>query len=83
MLSNISNFCTTIIFTTLTIIILEMVMPEGKSKKYVSFVKIKTTKKRLLLPLFVKQPPGWIQISFYSVIAHTRAGRPVAPSILG
>ena len=38
MLSNISNFCTTIIFTTLTIIILEMVMPEGKSKKYVSFV---------------------------------------------
>lgn len=38
MLSNITNFCTTIIFTTLTIIILEMVMPEGKSKKYVSFV---------------------------------------------
>lgn len=38
MLSNISNFCTTIICTILTIIILEMIMPDGKSKKYVSFV---------------------------------------------
>lgn len=38
MISNISSFCTTIIFTTLTIIILEMVMPDGKSKKYISFV---------------------------------------------
>ena len=38
MLSNITNFCTTIIFTTLSIIILDMVMPAGKSKKYVSFV---------------------------------------------
>lgn len=38
MISNVSTFCTTIICTVLTIIILEMIMPDGKSKKYVSFV---------------------------------------------
>lgn len=38
MVDNISNFCLSIICAIMMIIILEMIMPEGKSKKYVTFV---------------------------------------------
>lgn len=38
MVENISNFCITVICTVMMIIILEMIMPEGKSKKYVIFI---------------------------------------------
>lgn len=38
MLESISNFCSSIICTVMMIIILEMILPEGKNKKYVTFV---------------------------------------------
>lgn len=38
MVQSISDFCMTIICTIMMVIILEMIMPEGKSKKYVNFV---------------------------------------------
>lgn len=38
MVENISNFCMSIICTIMLVIVLEMIIPEGKSKKYVTFV---------------------------------------------
>lgn len=38
MVTNISNFCTSIICTIMMVIILEMLVPEGKNKKYILFV---------------------------------------------
>lgn len=38
MVENISNFCMSIICTIMLLIVLEMIIPEGKSKKYVTFV---------------------------------------------
>lgn len=38
MVDSISNFCVSIICTIMVIIIIEMIMPDGKNKKYVMFV---------------------------------------------
>lgn len=38
MVTNISNFCVSIICTIMMVIILEMIVPEGKNKKYILFV---------------------------------------------
>ena len=38
MINNLSNFCISIICTIMMIIILEMIIPEGKSKKYITFI---------------------------------------------
>ena len=38
MIESISNFCISIICTIILVIILEMIIPEGKSKKYVTFI---------------------------------------------
>ncbi len=38
MIENLSNFCISIICTIMMIVLLEMIIPEGKNKKYITFI---------------------------------------------
>ena len=38
MIENLSNFCISIICTIMMIVILEMIIPDGKNKKYITFI---------------------------------------------